>query len=352
LAEVIDGLRKRWKDIDRLGGATNQRLWTRFDAALKAAYEPVAAHQAQLKARRQENLAAREQLLAQLDAQALPSGSAAMESAEANEPDAALSVAQDTAATPQHNDDTAWKDVARALEAFQLAWRKLGPLEHTVPHKARTALQARLQASIARLEAPLSQVRQSAQAQREQLVQRAQALANSAGGVRDPKVALRDLQSEWQHQARALPLPRAAEVALWNAFRAACDAVVAQRDAAHQAREAELLANQARREALIAGLQALTPQSPAELIKRSLADADAQWRVALQVPRAQVQVLEAQFLSAREQAARHLADQGRLTWHAGCDALSTRVSLCEQLEATSGQAQAGAAWVTLESQWT
>ena len=58
-AEAIDKLRERWKELDKLGGATSKTLWLAFDGALKAAYAPVAAHLEKLKAARNENLAAR-----------------------------------------------------------------------------------------------------------------------------------------------------------------------------------------------------------------------------------------------------------------------------------------------------
>ncbi|HSM21008.1 MAG TPA: DUF349 domain-containing protein, partial [Rubrivivax sp.] len=76
-AQAIQALRQRWKEVDRVGAASAQPLWQRFDEALQAAHEPVAAQQAALKAARQENLAARESLLAGLDARPLPADPAA-----------------------------------------------------------------------------------------------------------------------------------------------------------------------------------------------------------------------------------------------------------------------------------
>ena len=128
----IEKLRERWKELDRLGGATSQALWQRFDAALKTAHVPVAAHLAQMKAARQENLQARTQLLAGLDAVELTE-------------------------TPN------WRDMSRAIEHFQSEWRKLGPIEHTVPHKSRDALLERMNASVARLHNPLQEARATAQ---------------------------------------------------------------------------------------------------------------------------------------------------------------------------------------------
>jgi hypothetical protein len=46
LEKYIDQLRERWKELDKLGGATGKPMWQRFETALKAAYAPVAAHKA------------------------------------------------------------------------------------------------------------------------------------------------------------------------------------------------------------------------------------------------------------------------------------------------------------------
>jgi hypothetical protein len=59
-AEVIQDMRNRWKELDHLGGATSRALWQRFDTALKAAYEPVAAHLKVLQDQREQNLLARQ----------------------------------------------------------------------------------------------------------------------------------------------------------------------------------------------------------------------------------------------------------------------------------------------------
>ncbi|MBC7993879.1 MAG: DUF349 domain-containing protein, partial [Rhizobacter sp.] len=152
-AESIQGMRSRWKEIHAAGAPVNQVLWQRFDAALQAAYVPVAAQQAALKASREENLQSRVALLDTLDA--VPLG--------------------DAPATPEAQ-AAHWKEPLRALGQFQLAWRQLGPLEHTVPSAKRKALQQRLDDSVARIEAPIEAARRTAQAERERLIARAETL--------------------------------------------------------------------------------------------------------------------------------------------------------------------------------
>lgn len=300
--EAIRQLRARWKELDRSGAAAGQALWLRFDAALTLAHEPVAAQHAALKAARAENLAAREALLATLEAAAA------------------------CAATP--------RDALQALQAFQIAWRKLGPVEHTVPAASVAGLQARAAAAAGSIEAPLAEARATAQREREVLVERAEALA--ANDDRDAMARLRTLQSDWQQHARALPLPRAVEAALWARFRQACDAVAARRVQAQQARDAEAAAGLAARETLLGRLDELVHDaaSAADELARAIAQVEREWRdLYTPLPRAAADDLEARFGRARHAAGQALAQRRDALWQAKCDALLDRLSLCEQREA-------------------
>lgn len=320
LDESIEQLRARWKELDRLGGATSKPLWQRFEAALKTAYLPVAAHLAQLKEARQENLASRQKLLDVLDA---------------------LNIAVDAQDPPD------WKEISRALAHFQTEWRKLGPVEHTVPHKSQPALLDRMKASIARLEVPLKEVQASAQAEREQLIVRARALSQEVQS-RDLMAKLRELQSQWQSHARSQPLPRKIENKLWAEFKAATDALMSQREAASSARDAEFKANQAIREALIARLEELHPDIPTADIKRVLASVDTEWRNAGEAPRNQADRLESRYRAAREQAQQHIAGSAQRSWQLTCDALLAKLALCEDLESAAPSPHSAA---DIEARW-
>jgi hypothetical protein len=319
----IQALRKRWKEVDRHGAPASQEQWQRFDAALQVAHQPVAAQHAALKAARQENLAARIALLEPLEAITLPE--------------------------PGVEGAPTWKDLLRELDAFRLAWRRLGPLEHTVPAEARQALQQRTDAAVGRLEAPLLQVRSAAAAEREQLVQRAEQLQRDIGPDTHPgEVArqVRDLQAAWQDHARRLPLARALEATLWARFRAAIDAVFAQREAAFAERDAELAARVAAREALLQRLTALDGTTPMADLERTLAEVDRAWRQDAELPRDAVASLDARYRSARAAAAALLAAAQRQRWQELCDTLAARLALCE--ERGSGAADGA----ELESRWT
>lgn len=301
-ADAIENLRERWKECDRLGGATSRLLWQRFDGALKIAYTPVTAHLAKLKATRQENLEARNKLIAILDSASL-----------GNE------------GTPD------FKELARALDGFQTEWRKLGPIEHTVPHKAREALLTRMRKSMARIEAPLFEARRVAQSKRDRLIERATALAADAR-ARDVIAKVRELQAEWQREAKAMPLARNVENAVWTAFRTATDAVFTQRDAAFNARDAEFKINKSAREELIATVVALNETNSVADLKRVLIETDSAWRRAGEAPRTDTAKLDGQFRTAREAAQRLIASSAQRTWDAKCDALNAKLAICEEVE--------------------
>lgn len=327
-ADAIENLRGRWKELDKLGGASSRPLWQRFDAALKTAYLPVAAHLAKLKTVRQENLAARNTLIANLDAVplAVPLAEPATDAAPAPVPD--------------------WRTLARAIENFQTEWRKCGPLEHTVPHKAQPALVARMKASLARLEAPLSDARRIAQLEREKLIERAKALAADTKS-RDVISKVRELQTEWQMHAKSMPLLRQVENALWTEFKSATDAVFTQRDAMHATRDAEFKTNQTTREALIARLAALGADTPATEIKRTVSEVDTEWRKCGEAPRSEAAKLESQFRSARDAAQQYLAGSAKRGWHNVCDALDAKRALCVEVESATVPDDVSERWAAL-----
>ena len=129
-----------------------------------------------------------------------------------------------------------WKANAAALSRFQTEWRKLGPLEHTVPHKKLAALTKRMQASVGRVETPLQEIVNAAIVEREAMVARAVALGAHAQD-RDLMNKLRDLQGQWQQHAKAMALPHPVERKLWAAFKSATDAAMSLRHAASNARD-------------------------------------------------------------------------------------------------------------------
>ena len=375
-AAVVDEMRARWKELDRLGGAPDPVVaasgrWRRFDDALRLAYQPVDAHKAEQRAQREQNLQARQQLLDALDAVPLPVGDRDRAGASAGEgdgddqrqpdgdddggdsgkhdrnrdpdrdpdPDRDTDRARDRAgggavdrsAEASHD----WRAVAIALDRFDADWRKLGPLEHTVPHAARAPLLERQCTAFGRLEAPLAEARRSGQRVHERLIERARSLGSAAGAGqpgRQHAAQVRELQAEWQQQARAMPLGRATEQALWTDFRAAIDAVFNARQAAFDARDAALKAQGAERMRLVERLERVADDASTRTLEQTLSEVEAQWSRVGAAPRDEAAALESRFRNARDTLRGRLVASVRRDRHAEFDALLDKLALCDALE--------------------
>ena len=209
-----------------------------------------------------------------------------------------------------------------------------------MPASFRGALLQRQITSLERIEAPLREARREAEALREQLIVRAESLANELASeparnpaAREAAPRVRELQAEWQQQARRLPLARAAEGALWARFKAATDTVFAQREAGFNARDAEQRANLATREVLLARLLSIADDSSAADVRRTLADVDSAWRQPIELPGATASEIDARYQGARAAVTQALAGREQRGWQARCDTLLAKLGLCEEREA-------------------
>jgi exonuclease SbcC len=302
--EAIEQLRNRWKELDKLGGASSKELWAKFDGALKVAHLPVDAMVAKQKAQRQENLTQRNALIKKL---------------------------QTATPTLLIEGNTDWRAVARELEQFTTEWRKFGPIEHTVPHKAQAALLATQKAAIDALEQPLSEARRNELQKRQQLVERAREIAAQTD-ARDTINRVRTLQAEWQLHAKAMPLARHDENRLWNEFKSATDAVFKARDAVTAARNAAAKTQLEASDQLIEKLTALGEDTPPAEIRRVLNEVDSAWRKRVEVPRHLAAKLESRFRAARDHARDLVAGGAKRSWATTCDALARKLALCVAVE--------------------
>ncbi len=243
-----------------------------------------------------------------------------------------------------------FRSLAAALEHFHVQWRRLGPLEHTVPRKSREALAERMSAAVQRLEGPLQEARRIARTEREALVARALALGAEAatpGPVRHLMDDVRALQAEWQRHAKSLPLARGDEAALWSQFKGAIDAVFSARDAARDAHDAQLREHAAERTAWIERLEGLADATPA-VLKRTLIEAETAWQRCGPAPRAQAAALDGRFRRACDAARQWLQRSEQRGWHDICDALSAKLELCDSLQRDDAAPEAKAG---LEPRW-
>ena len=275
LAKKVGSMRERWKALDSLSGAAPRSLWERFDAACTAAYAPAAAHFRQLADERHAN-AARAQALVE-------------------EAQAEIARLQDGSAD--------WKHVSGTVQRLRTAWSHLGAIDR----KDKKRLDGLFSDALTTLQRPLEEQRKGEIAVREQLIEEALALDPHD---RHAVNALRALQGRWQEHARALPLERKAEQALWQRFRAACDALFAQRKEHAHALDAERRSHEAAKEALCARLEAAAPGATPATAGKLLREAAAEWQAIGPVPRAHEARVEKRYHAAIA-AVQHHADVAR-----------------------------------------
>ena len=315
LAKKVGSLRERWKSLDTLSGPAPKSLWERFDAACSVAYAPAAQHFKQLAEERHGNAAKAQELIAET---------------------AALAA----------EESTDWKHVASASQRLRQAWTRLG----TIDRKEKKRLDAEFGAALDALSKPLDTQRQIETARREQLIVEVGLLKPSERNTVD---MLKALQDKWQELAKALPLERRAEQALWQRFRAACDDIFARRKETAHAADHERREHLHAREALCAALEtAVVPEGDdkarSAFIHHLLRDTRAAWNATGPVPRASEAKIEQRYQAA---VAGVQAQADAIAERAGAaqaNALRDKLRLVQALEAAladGGDSADAATWV-------
>lgn len=313
LAQKVGSLRDRWKKLDTVSGAAPKALWERFDAACTAAYAPAAAHFKHLADERHANAAKGQALLDEANAEV---GRFQVEGS--------------------HD----WKHLAATVQRLTLAWSHLGAIDRKEKKRLDTEFHRALQV----LEEPLGSRREHEREQREALIDEVRNLNPHDRHMLD---ALRSAQERWQHAAKALPLERKAEQALWQRFRAACDEVFNRRKESAHAADAERKAHQVAKEAICARLEQLDDVSNAPAALRQAA---SEWHAIGPVPRANEAKLDKRYHAAIS-AVQHKVDSARRAASvAQASRLRDKLRLVQELE--DSVANGGDTSTDWEARWT
>jgi hypothetical protein len=311
LAKKVGSMRERWKALDTLSGAAPKSLWERFDAACSATYAPAAAHFKHLSDERHTNAAKAEALLA----------------------DAAAETARLSS-----GEEVDWKHMAIAVQRLRLAWSHLGAIDR----KDKKRLDQQFTDALNVLQAPLEVQRKDEVAVREELIAQVAALNPADRHALD---TLKSLQEKWQEHARALPLERKSEQALWQRFRAACDAVFAKRKESAHAADAERRSHQEAKEAICLRLEQAAAGADAASAAKLLREAGAEWHTIGAVPRANEAKVDKRHQAAVAALQHHIDTARREAGRAQATALRDKLRLCQQLEAhVAGADAAGTDW--------
>ncbi|MYM37596.1 DUF349 domain-containing protein [Duganella sp. FT94W] len=301
LAKKVGSMRDRWKALDAVSGHAPKSLWERFDAACTTAYAPAAAHFKQLADERHANAAKAHALIAETQALA--------ETVAAGGADL--------------------KNVAAAGQRLRQMWGRLG----TIDRKEKRKLDHTFDKVLAHMLSPLSEQRKLEAAKREELIVEAEALDPAERHTLDQ---LRRLQERWQEQAKALPLERKTEQALWQRFRAACDAIFAKRKESAHAADHERKAHLHAREAICQQLEEATfsgdDKAQLAAIAKALKDAATAWNASGTVPRAAEARISQRYHNATGKVQAQAEAIKRRAGAAQANALRDKLRLTQALE--------------------
>ncbi len=228
LAEHIRALRQEWRTLNKGLEVETTAEMERFEKAFTAAFLPCQAYFAEQAAIRRTNLDARRQVLERVLAfeAGLP----------AEEPDHPL--------------------IMRVLREAPKEWRSHSPVDRD----AGRPLDAELFGTLDRLRARVNAWHERNTADKQALIARAQQLATATETSRAIDEAKR-LQAQWQATG---PVPHAQSQALWEEFRALCNAVFERRQQEYAQQTATLEQAKAQAEALCEQIEQASLEGPAD----------------------------------------------------------------------------------------
>jgi hypothetical protein len=313
LAKKVGSMRERWKALDSLSGAAPKSLWERFDAACTTAYAPAAAHFRHLADERHANAARGQALIDEANAEI-----ARLQSGEAE-----------------------WKHVAGTVQRLRLAWSHLGAIDR----KEKKRLDTLFTDALNTLQGPLEEQRKGEMAEREEIIELAAAIDPHDRHALD---TMRALQQRWQEHARALPLERKSEQALWQRFRAVCDEIFQRRKESMHEADIERRAHEAAKEAISARLEAAAPDATPATAGKLLREAAAEWQAIGPVPRAHEARVEKRYHAAVAQVQHHADLAKRAAGLAQASQLRDKLRLVQELERAVAGSAGDADW---EGRW-
>jgi hypothetical protein len=323
----VQKLRKEWQALDQQHAGVPKALWKRFDAACEKAYAPAAKYFTELAARNKEARRRREEFTAAAAAHALT----------------------------LLGDIRDWREIERWLRDTDRTWRE-GDLGSVNPD-AWKKLDARLKVALAPLRDALSAARNQAKASRQVLIEEATALASEAM-ERDTPSRIRTIQIRWQEQAKAQPLAGRDERALWERFRAACDAVFNARQAKRKEDDVREGENRRALENLCVQFEqlALSADKDDQAIRRGMRDLQEQWKRQSGGSGPALRELESHFQRAGTAVEAMLSARTRSREAAVWETLAAKERLCDALDhlvqsGAAGTAESATRSAATQQQW-
>ena len=191
---------------------------------------------------------------------------------------------------------TDWLKTAQRIATLKEEWQKIGPVPRQQQKETWNRFRAACNTFFQRRKEDLAARKQTWARNlelKEALIARVEALATSGNGT-SPAEQVRQAQAEWKTIG---PVQRKRSDAVWQRFRAACDAVYGR---VHAAEHAEVAGKVAVREQICDALEALLPDADAageapDELAATVRDLRQQWRQAPEVPQVVGRRLSARF---------------------------------------------------------
>ena len=207
-ADTVKSLRRAWNELGPLKGR-DRELKDRFDAAAERAFEACRKHYRDLAEQRQRNLAERRSIVGLLD---------------------------DYIAGP-HWRDSDCRDIERVLRTARSEWRRFHPVDRQAGRDVERAFNAATETIYETLKSHWAKNETAKQ----NIIDRAESIAESTDRVDERTRAIVDLQAEWKN---AGALPRHRDQKLYTRFRVHCDAVFEDRTNLRAERDANFKASE------------------------------------------------------------------------------------------------------------
>ncbi len=236
-------------------------------------------------------------------------------------------------------ESTQWKAAGDRLRAILDEWKTIRGIDRKTDDqlwrrysKARESFNRRRGSHFAELD----RQRAGAKHKKEELVQRAEALADSTEWG-PTAAAYRDMMAEWKKAGRA---PREVDDALWARFKAAQDTFFGARKRLNAEIDAEYAQNADAKERLLDEAERIDPAADLDTARASLRSVQERWEAIGKVPRDRMHELEAR-IRAVEGRVRDAADaQWRRTDPEALARAGQFRERVEQFEAQAAKAEA------------
>lgn len=302
LADKIQSLQTKWKELCRGGQNQDEELWQTFHAASQEAYEPCKQYFEQQNQFREENASKRRTLIQQLNEYL---NGYDWESAN-------------------------WPEVENTLKIAREGWQSYWP----IPRQDIKVLQGQFDSVMDALHGKLNQEHEKNRVKKQALVERAGTLDKKE--TQEAVEEVKNLQRQWRDAGRC---KRKDDHLLWKQFREHCDAVFERRQEENDQVRSERSGNLEKAQTVLSKLKAITECDEESFFseKANVDSLSEEFNQLGELPKEHVRDIKSQYhkaLEAIEHRAANLREKQALSnWHAILK-IADQIRQVEQQEAS------------------